>query len=302
MNDRKSPIKNDWGKQLSFAGVVGLLFLMIALVLSEDKKIYERFNTAEESLTWIGSVLLDAKTSQKVSTDSRQEKKEDYHDALDLSAQWVSGESARRMVFLTAFQVIFGVAGLIALIVSLNLNRAAALSAQRAVDITEDTAKKELRAYISASPRDVYFFGVTTKSEMTWRIVNHGQTPANHVTQIGRVDIFPYPLPPDFVFPPITAQHANPFTLHPTMEMFCSGVADRSFTATEIAAITKPNGNQRLHLYGEIKYRDIYGEEHITRFCSHVGTKNLAQISQDRRVTPAVDIDFHIAGTGNHAS
>jgi len=129
------------------------------------------------------------------------------------------------------------------------------------------TAERQLRAYVSATPTNM--FG-PQPIRYRFSMINHGQTPAYHVTDVASVDIFPYPLPANFNFPALSSQKASRTVLHPSATNYSGEAhATRTFTAAEIAQITTGTQN-RLYLYGVLQYVDIFNKPHITKFCHSV--------------------------------
>lgn len=134
-----------------------------------------------------------------------------------------------------------------------------------------DTGRRQLRAYVSATPNNlIYNIGPPPNIRYRFSIINHGQTPAYHVTDTALVDIFPYPLPPNFNFPDFPSPHPSRIVLHPDARTYSGEAhATRSFAAQEIGQIV--TGNQcRLYIFGVVRYVDIFKEPHTTKFCHSV--------------------------------
>jgi hypothetical protein len=134
---------------------------------------------------------------------------------------------------------------------------------RRLVEGAEDTAKRQLRAYVAAKPKFVSSFNERNFCWADFEIINVGTTPANGLCHTCRIDVFPFPLPDDFVFPELPQKCAKT-TSFPNQPMIGKVFAYRQFTNGEITSIR--NGSMRIYIYGEMEYIDIFGDKNITRF------------------------------------
>jgi len=137
-----------------------------------------------------------------------------------------------------------------------------------------ETAKRQLRAYVSATPT---IMNGPTNLMQQFSMINHGQTPAYNVIETGLMDIFPYPLPPKFNFPAIPDQRHSRVVLHPHATNYTGRApAVRTFTKQEIAQITTGD-EYRLYIYGVITYTNVFKNPHVTKFCHSIpGNAKLA--------------------------
>src|SRR5580704_5605054 len=69
------------------------------------------------------------------------------------------------------------------------------LSTKRLVKGTEETAERELRAYVFVTGDRVYDLRAGQRARLVLKIKNSGQTPAYRVHPIGGAKIYGYPLP-----------------------------------------------------------------------------------------------------------
>ncbi len=136
----------------------------------------------------------------------------------DLIAQRSMASSAEDLVGLTLGQILLGIAGVGLLFYTLHLtrqaNRAAiraAKAAEDAVEATTDTAKQQLRAYISSGrilwrtyetgePKQVTGYGVAIE----WK--NNGATPARRGRAAANLTITKDSLPQDFKYPDLATE------------------------------------------------------------------------------------------------
>ncbi len=150
---------------------------------------------------------------------------------------------------------------------------------QRTIETMDDTAERQLRAYVrfgmvvdtkteiridAGAPDATYI-----KKEDIWIEVNFenaGQTPALDVMHACSLDILPYPDPVPFP-KPVYDETKSRFVLHPNLRApwITPVKSDRDFSRTEFEQI-KLGKDRRLYLFGEVRYRDVFGKTHYTRF------------------------------------
>jgi len=142
---------------------------------------------------------------------------------------------------------------------------AAAFAAFRTVRTMQESAEKQLRAYVTAKPGNMVFSGrIPMKLHMEAR--NTGQTPAYNVVMLSRFQFLPFPLPADFDFgpdPPIT-ESTNVLAAGDSLP------GDRPLgrpmgmaREAQLAA-----GTHRWYAIGIVKYRDAFGYHRTTRYCA----------------------------------
>lgn len=163
---------------------------------------------------------------------------------------------------------------------ALAVSISAAYFSYRQVDIAEDTAQRQLRAYLSTEI--VGWQGLDGKYlfATTIRIVNYGQTPAKMVQLAGQVEILPYPLPENFV--PHYSQINNitqNFTVFPNIrDSTAIGgkiPAKYIFTKEQIARFTSDTSKVRAYSFERITYLDVFGITHHTVSCRFLEPKSI---------------------------
>jgi hypothetical protein len=160
----------------------------------------------------------------------------------DVCAQKLMAEAANRSYWLL---------GLTALFTFLT-----AVFAGKTVQVMQGTAKQQLRAYVLVDDTKLEEDGPRwLKGKVIFK--NFGETPASNVVHWTGIGIRPYPLveglPPPTKGP---AQHAAMGGGGSWTYRF-----DRQFTTEEWNAVLDGTA-VRFHVYGLIKYRDIYGDGH----------------------------------------
>jgi hypothetical protein len=164
----------------------------------------------------------------------------------------------------------------------------------------EDTARRQLRAYVSSAPDYIFNFNPATVAQMRYTMRNHGQTPAYGLSHSAAVDIFPFPLPPNFDFPQLPPHQQSSPVLHQNDSVYGIVFASRNFDIAEINAAVANNGF-RIYVFGTVRYMDAFGVRRCTRFCrSVIGSTNLAIVAGVG--APArVDIEYSVEAQHNEA-
>jgi hypothetical protein len=133
--------------------------------------------------------------------------------------------------------------------------------------VTQDTARRQLRAYIFPRQLELTGLSPTTLATAHQEVRNAGQTPAYAASAIGGIAIRPYPIPENANFT-ITPSHnetvyavINPgATIHGFLD------ADVIFNADAIDKI-KDGLTFRVYVYGSITYKDAFLIDHHSNFC-----------------------------------
>jgi hypothetical protein len=213
----------------------------------------------------------------------------------DLKAQEDMAKWAFWMLVATSASVAVSAAGVGLIVFTLRQNKRSmriALSgvrrASQSVRVAQQTARRELRAYVFGHPKNVHVSGKTLVS-VTLTVRNHGSTPASNVGMKGGVNIYPYPLPNEVIidFPEVdmTTQ-----TLPPGAEFPAKIAVNRTATAIDEQRLRA--GTHRLYAFAVIKYRDAFGHERTTKTCSAMDGPTFMEL---------VDLSVQgIQGTANH--
>ncbi|WP_294312809.1 hypothetical protein [uncultured Sphingomonas sp.] len=133
------------------------------------------------------------------------------------------------------------------------------------VAVAQDTAKRQLRAYISVEPGGVNE-PVEGRCRLPIHIHNSGITPAHGVMVFSRFAIVDSPMD----FDPATAEHGaliggtNDATFGPGVERWVYVYLDEDFIRPYEAEIR--DKKKALTHFGYINYSDAFGDTHETRF------------------------------------
>lgn len=138
----------------------------------------------------------------------------------------------------------------------------------RQVKVAENTAERQLRAYITTLIRDSNQSFENQPIGVDFLIINYGQTPAKDVRFCGAINILPYPLPPEYTFNYPTRDFQSRGTCFPGDKAnMVALVRANIFTPNEINEIISINSNRRIYVFGRILYTDIFNKKRSTSFC-----------------------------------
>jgi hypothetical protein len=141
-------------------------------------------------------------------------------------------------------------------------------STQALVIGADDTAQRQLRAYVTTAVGQSYRQGQVRNLNLEFRpiILNTGQTPAyevyilNSMALITPAEVATY----NFKIPEVS-RPASLTTLGPRQDRFTHVIAIRKLTKGEIRDwIT---GKKLIYIYGTIYYHDAFQNPHFTNFC-----------------------------------
>lgn len=141
-----------------------------------------------------------------------------------------------------------------------------ALYTRRLAKVAEDTAERQLRAYVQVEIEKVAF-GTNSTTEVVLRASNVGQTPAYDVTVHSWVDVRPFPLPAGYSFLGPRADGPD------SRDVINAGGAIRNKTGTarplspEMRGEIEQGTNTRLYVFGHVTYADTFKKPRHTNFC-----------------------------------
>jgi len=197
------------------------------------------------------------------------------HDSADLCAQWRAAIAAEGSARWTFWAFVVSVAGtalsgvaLVGLLLSLRQTERALAEGITANAIAEDTAKRQLRAYVLPSKAH-FTIAEDGTIDATLKIQNFGQTPALEKTSWMHFWIADFPLKEDLPNPP------------DDFEMSVGIIGPGNYTEfqdsrprlSECAVRGIEDGSAALYLYGQIKYVDVFGEPHTSDFVYFTNAK-----------------------------
>lgn len=162
----------------------------------------------------------------------------------------------------------------------------AVVAANAARALAEDTAKRQLRAYVTVERGIIAnvanpIHNRSDKPETVARIIdpqagptaqitikNTGQTPAYNLIHWASIDIREYPLTTELPSMP-PPEHSYRNVLGPSVPEVKTLRMPRPLTTEEIEGLR--NGSRAIYCHGEIGYRDAFKEDRWTRYrCMYV--------------------------------
>jgi hypothetical protein len=139
---------------------------------------------------------------------------------------------------------------------------------ERQLTHLENTAKRQLRAYIAATITEcdepetregIFNFHIEIK--------NTGQTPTHDLQVIFRTAVVAHPFSDNFDFTIPNMKNASVSVLGAQQVTLSHSHSD-SMTPETWQQISSENSGRRLCTYGTIRYRDIFNDVHYTNICS----------------------------------
>lgn len=205
-------------------------------------------------------------------------------------------ELDRRLVSLTADLAIF-TGGLFAATVILAVATAALVWATvRLVRGAQDTAERQLRAYVFARPDQVRLnlTGETGEIGIQYEMINTGQTPAYHLRNTGEVRIMPWPLPADFVVQSPDEGDGG----HQNVSLGPKQRGIFNMPQMEYRPLTE---NERFYLIVVVRYRDAFNRDRTTRLCCAADIRQLLASARLGETRETAAQEFHITAQHNDA-
>jgi len=111
-------------------------------------------------------------------------------------------------------------------------------------------------------------------------LINCGHTPAYKVSYRAKAAILPVPLPEDFTFP-LPDESVGGSVLGPQQNAVLNAIVD-DFCADEEVEGIKVGQDKVLYIWGIVNYKDVFGENHFTKFCQ---TVNFFRVGTENKVT-----------------
>jgi hypothetical protein len=174
------------------------------------------------------------------------------------------------LAMITGFGVIAAFRGLPELKRQAEAARDAAIAAKDAVDLSRDTTKRQLRAYVGVHQVGVMGIYEDGILGVGFAFVNYGQTPALRFNIRGQADLLPYPLPDSYVMPEPPERPRQDGVIFPHQNNPMTGWVWE--TGTRLSAKDKMDlfsktTERELYAHGIATYVDVFDEKRSTEFC-----------------------------------
>jgi hypothetical protein len=135
--------------------------------------------------------------------------------------------------------------------------------------IASSTAQQQLRAYLYVELKEAPYLVLGCRPKADFWLRNGGQTPAHNVTMVNGFSIGSYPFEGEP--PPLDEAFFERGGTHPpgTSTIIRCQAPEAGITQPWIDAINE--GTRRIVMYGMIRYEDVFGVEHYTRYRAEYG-------------------------------
>jgi hypothetical protein len=151
----------------------------------------------------------------------------------------------------------------------------AANAAEDTISHMRETAERQLRAYISITPKDVInWTNKPNRIGVRFDLKNHGQTPGSKIVFNFSMAVLWNPFPPNFILPPTDGQYDQNNALFPLSDVPVGLFINRDLTEEEIRAVE--DNSKRFHVWGVMHYRDAFDNPRTTRFSFSFGGVDFA--------------------------
>ena len=135
--------------------------------------------------------------------------------------------------------------------------------------IVQDTAKRQLRAYIVVRPTRMAPVEAGITPRVQGMFENTGRTPAQEGGFLSHVTVAEYPLTKPFIHDDCrmvtTSLQGNKWFVGQVPQP--ATVREGPFTPSEITAIN--DGHAAVYFHGRVCYLDLFNESHRTNFCMY---------------------------------
>lgn len=137
--------------------------------------------------------------------------------------------------------------------------------------IAKDTAKRQLRAYVSVKPVGQFNLIPNVILEQLMVIKNFGLSPAFNVREDSAIAVLPFPLTVNLnMGPPLHGTQTSKVTIFPTEEFPFTTISPDVLTEENIKEVL--DGKRwRLYVIVKLTYDDIFRVNHFTHLCAMYG-------------------------------
>lgn len=209
------------------------------------------------------------------------EKPED-RDHADLCQQWRMAQAAKqqlvwleRQFWLTLLEILGLLAALgfsawasIAASRAVRVGEVSAKAARKAITVSMDTARRELRAYVFTETYRLEAPMKGKRPKAIFKINNAGQTPARNVRVFGDIRVCDHPMLASYKFPVFEKWNPGVMVGHPGVTFNGHVEARAALTEEEVQSLY--DGTRFLTIFGHVEYLDIYDRHRKTRFCLYL--------------------------------
>jgi hypothetical protein len=150
----------------------------------------------------------------------------------------------------------------------------AAKATEDAVKLSRDTTQRQLRAYVVAKADGNVGIKKINGSEnavmvtVQIAIKNTGQTPAHDLRVISKTELLRHPIVLPFNLTLVSGPDPSASVLGAGEPIGSESSPSEPFDGNAMLCATEPESRARIYTWGTITYRDVFGCNHWTNFCS----------------------------------
>jgi hypothetical protein len=146
----------------------------------------------------------------------------------------------------------------------------AVLYAAKQTTIAQDTAQRQLRAYVGVDMQGMnYGQQPDGKIVAFYKIFDYGQTPAKDMQIDGSIKILPSDLPNSYRPEYHHFNSAQPnIVIFPGHSFTGNIISETAYSPNEMKAAMAFRGDQKIYLFLRITYKDVFNVERHTFFCA----------------------------------
>src|SRR5262249_41766369 len=140
-----------------------------------------------------------------------------------------------------------------------------ARAAERTLETMQDTARRELRAYLESGVGDLDVNLQNETVRFGFFTINHGQTPATSVKHYCTIAVEEHPLPDNFEFDKIEEEDATSSPVIFPSQKRPIDAAPAKITKVQLDEIL--SGKKRLYVRSLTRYMDVFAQKRETSMC-----------------------------------
>jgi hypothetical protein len=169
------------------------------------------------------------------------------------------------------------------------------------IEVSRDTARRQLRAYVAGIPDFMFAFSDSSLPRTRFKLHNSGTTPAHRLRHRTEIEILPNPVEAGMSLPAPSGNFSDPMVLFPNTNFTGNKTRAKVFDTGEISRIR--NGTASIYVYGEIEYFDIFENRQTSSFCFRLEADKttLNKLTSDYGPSD-LTLSFAIAPMGNTAT
>ena len=249
-----------------YRGIVAALGLVLAAHHPNAEAQPKQSNPQERSASALENIASRYGEQAKRSESSRETEQCEQRDDKrysDLCAQWKAADAAADSAWWAAVGGFATAISTVLVLIALRL-------AFGSNSIARDTAKRQLRAYLTFGEFVLNLDKADWRLQLKWN--NRGQTPAIEVHTVADWIALETPLPADFIFPdPPPFEEDGPATIGPNQSVY--GTCPQDLSPALLMSVA--NGDRQMYVWGSVEYLDAFGQLRRSEIAAKVHVQSL---------------------------